>query len=92
MKENLKTMFMLIGITATACGLVFLVLNALNEHNAMPDVLSNFRRDPIYQVNIVSKETPQIVYQTKVGDDVEPHTYQVWYNPKTKQYMERIVE
>ncbi|XJS09861.1 hypothetical protein ACF3NG_06860 [Aerococcaceae bacterium WGS1372] len=92
MKENLKTMFMLIGITATACAMVFLVFHALNEYNAVPDILSNFRRDPIYQVNIVSRETPQIVYQTKVGDDVEPHRYEVWYNPKTQNYMERIVD
>ena len=89
MKDNLKTVFMLIGVTLSASAVLIALIAGMNRIGIVPDIL---RTDPIYGVNIVSKETPQIVYQTKVGDDKIPHRYEVWYNPKTQNYMERIVE
>lgn len=91
MKTLLKQMFTWIGVACTAGTIVIMIFYALNEYNMVPESLSSFRRDPIYQVNLAG-DSPQIVHQVKVGDDVVPLIYQTWYNPKTGEYTDFIVE
>lgn len=79
---------MMMGITMTAGAVIIAIFAGMNSIGLVPD---NLRTDPIYGVNIIG-DSPQIVNQVKVGDDIMPRLYQTWYNPKTREYSDFIVE
>lgn len=91
MKQLIKSVFTAIGAMTTLLLIMGGIYLALNRYNMIPEALTNLRRDPIYQQQL-SGDEPQLVHQTKVGDDAVPFIYQTYYNPRTDSYTDFIIE